>query len=112
MCPGQRISPASTPADIGAITHQITAALMQDDMFPNFRNGPPWDGPLWLTNPTVTARAYVLMAMGMVSVATGLRLDDSLAALRGHAYSVDRTLDSIAQDIVHGNLPAASLSDT
>jgi hypothetical protein len=74
---------------------------MQDDMFPNFRNGPPWDGPLWLTNPTVTARAHVMMAMGMVSVATGLRLDDALASLRAHAYAVDRTVDSIAQDTVH-----------
>lgn len=98
-------------AELGAITHHITAALMRDDMFPNFRNGPPWDGPLWLTNPTVTARAHVMMAMGMVSVATGLKLDDALAALRAHAYAVDRTVDSIAQDIVHRNLPAASLAD-
>jgi len=92
---------------------------MQNDMFTNFRNGPPWDGPLRLTNPTVTARTYVMMAMGMgmgmgmgmVSVATGLRLDDALAALRAHAYAVDRTLDTIARDIVHRNLPAASLAD-
>jgi hypothetical protein len=80
-------------------------------MFPNFRNGPPWDGPLWLTNPTVTARVHVMMAMGMVSVATGLRLDDALASLRAHAYAVDRTVDSIAQDTVHRNLSAAGLSD-
>jgi hypothetical protein len=99
-------------AEIGAITAYITGALMQDDMFVNFRNGPPWDGPLWLTNPTVTARTYVMMAMGMVTVATGLRLDDALAALRARAYAVDRTLDSIAQDIVHRNLPAASLADS
>jgi hypothetical protein len=63
-------------------------------------------------HPTVAARAYVMMAMGMVGDAMGLRLDDSLAALRGHAYAVDRTLDSIAQDIVHRNLPAASLAVT
>jgi len=82
-------------------------------MFTNFRNGPPWDGPLWLTNPTVTTRTYVMMAMamGMASVATGLRLDDALAALRAHAYAAGRTLDTIAQDIVHRNLPAASLAD-
>jgi hypothetical protein len=100
------------PAEIGTITAYITAALMQDDMFVNFRNGPPWDGPLWLTNPAVVARTFVMMAMGMVTVATGLRLDDALAALRAHAYAVDRTLDSIAWDIVHRNLPAASLADT
>ena len=74
-------------------------------MFVHFRNGPPWDGPLWLTNPTVTARTYVMMAMGMISVATGLRLDDALAALRARAYAIDRTLDSIAWDIVNRNLP-------
>jgi hypothetical protein len=97
---------------IGAIARYITAALMRDYMFPNFRNCPPWDAPQRLTNPTVTARAYVMMAMGMVSVATGLRLDDALAALRGHAYAADRTVDSIAQGIVHRDLPAASLADT
>lgn len=100
------------PAEVSAIAHYITAALMRDDMFPNFRNGPPWDGPLWLNNPTAIARAYVMMAMGMVSVATGLRLDDSLAALRARAFAADRTVDSIAQGIVHRNLPAASLADT
>jgi hypothetical protein len=64
---------------------------MHDDVFVNFRNGPPWDGLLWLTNPTVTARTYVMMAMGMVTVATGLTLDDALAALVARAYAVDRS---------------------
>src|SRR6478752_5593515 len=83
-------------------------------MFPNFRNGPPWDGPLWLTIPTVTARAHVMMAMaiGMVSVATGLKLDDALAALRAHAYAVDRTVDSIDRPGHRAPKPAGVVKTT
>ena len=57
-------------AEVDEIAGIITSALVREEMFPNFRNGPIWDGPLWLNNPTVTSRAYVMMAMGMVSVRT------------------------------------------
>jgi len=108
--------------------------LMAEEMFPKFRDGPLWDGPLWdgplwdgplwLDNPAVTDRAYVLMAMGMVSVASGLRLEDSLAALRAHAYLVDHTLDATAhaylvdhtldataRAVVNRVLPADAIAD-
>ena len=98
--------------EVDAITAQITDTLMAEQMFPNFRNGPLWDGPLWLNNPAVHDRAYVLMAMGMVSVASGLRLDDSLASLRAHAYLVDQSLDAIARAVVNRVLPAAAIADT
>lgn len=84
---------------------------MAEEMFPKFRDGPLWDGPLWLDNPAVTDRAYVLMAMGMVSVASGLRLEDSLAALRAHAYLVDHTLDATARAVVNRVLPADAIAD-
>jgi len=98
-------------AEVDEIAAVITSALVREEMFPNFRNGPIWDGPLWLNNPTVTARAYVMMAMGMVSVSSGLTLDDSLAALRAHAYAAGRTVDAIASDVVNRVLPTAILAD-
>ena len=98
-------------AEVDAIAKHITEALMEEEMFQNPRNGPLWDhGPLWLNNPAVTDRAYVLMAMGMVSVATGLILEDALAALRAHAYLVDRSLDETARDVVNRVLPASSFT--
>jgi hypothetical protein len=99
-------------AEVDAVAESITSALVAEEMFPNFRNGPLWNGPLWLNNPAVTDRAYVLMAMGMVSVASGLRLEDSLAALRAHAYVIDRTLDATARAVVNRELPADAIADT
>jgi len=52
-----------------------------------------------------------MMAMGMVSVSSGLTLDDSLAALRAHAYAAGRTVDAIASDVVNRVLPTAILAD-
>ena len=102
---------AINAAEVDEIAGIITPALVREEMFPNFRNGPIWNGPLWLNNPTVTARAYVMMAMGMISVSSGLKLDDSLAALRAHAYAAGRTVDAIANDFVNRVLPTAILAD-
>ena len=99
-------------AEVDEVAGVITSALVREEMFPNFRNGPIWDGPLWLNNPTVTARAYVMMAMGMISVSLGLRLDDALATLRAHAYAAGRTVDATASDVVNRLIPAASLADS
>jgi len=98
-------------AAVDEVAAVITTALIREEMFPNFRNGPIWDGPLWLNNPTVTARAYVMMAMGMLSVSSGLKLDDSLAALRAHAYAAGSTVDAVASDVVNRLLPTAILAD-
>ncbi len=95
---------------VNEVVEHIGAALAAEAMFPNFRSGPPWNGPLWLRNPQVTARGYVLVAMGMISVALSVGLDDSLAALRAHAFATDRTLDITAYDIVNRTLPTADLA--
>jgi hypothetical protein len=59
-----------TAMNVAEVDEMITSALVREEMFPNFRNVSILDGPLWLNNPTVTSRAYVMMAMGMVSVRT------------------------------------------
>lgn len=49
----------------------------------------------------VAFRAEIYQAQGMVAVAHGLTLADSLASLRGHAFQTGRALNDIAYDIVH-----------
>jgi hypothetical protein len=41
-----------------------------------------------------------------------LSMDDSLAALRGHAFAADRTVDATARDMVHRDLPVNTLGIT
>jgi len=38
-------------AEVDEIAELITSDLVREEMFPNFRNGPIWDGPLWLNKP-------------------------------------------------------------
>jgi hypothetical protein len=101
---------AIDPADVDAIAGHITTTLVDEQLFPDLRNGPFWDGPRWLNNPSITGRGYVLMAMGVISVALALPLADALAVLRAHAFVVDRTLDDTARDIVSGVLSPSRLN--
>ncbi len=87
-----------------AIAAQITTTLVAAGLFPDLRNGPFWDDPRWLNNPSITGRGYVLMAMGVISLALALPLNDALAVLRAHAYTAGRTADDTAHDIVAGSL--------
>ena len=106
------------PEDLATIDHDQVAAVAGDiagqltaePMFPDFRNAPPWDGPLWLANPHAGARGNVLLAMGMLSIALDLRMDDALAALRAHAFAHGQTVDATASDIVHRTLPTTALA--
>ena len=95
---------AINPIDVDAIAGHITTTLVHEQLFPDLRNGPFWDGPRWLNNPSITGRGYLLMAMGVTSVALALPLADALAILRAHAFAADRTADDTARDIVTGSL--------
>jgi hypothetical protein len=46
------------------------------------------------------SRFAVYQAQGMVMVQLGVPLDEAMARLRAHAYAHDRTLGSVARDIV------------
>ena len=65
-----------------------------------------------MNNPAVTECGYVPLAMGMISMGLNLSMDDSLAALRGHAFAADRTVDATARDMVHRDLPVNTLGIT
>lgn len=49
----------------------------------------------------VSFRAEIYQAQGMVAVALGLTLSDSLATIRAHAFRTGRELNDVAYDIVH-----------
>ena len=48
----------------------------------------------------------------MISMGLNLSMDNSLAALRGHAFAADRTVDATARDMVHRDLPVNTLGIT
>ncbi len=90
--------------DVLSAAGYITEALVQAKLLPGLRSGSLWDRGRWLGNPGVTDRSQVLMAMGMVSVALSVNLNDALALLRAHAFATDITLDSVAHDVIKGDL--------
>ena len=45
------------PAEVDAIAGHITTTLVHEQLIPELRHGPFWDGPLWLNNPSITAGA-------------------------------------------------------
>ena len=94
--------------DVGGIDGRDVDGWWQDSS--DLRNGPFWDGPRWLNNPSITGRGYLLMAMGVIRVALALPLADALAILRAHAFAADRTLDAAAHDIVTGILSPCRLT--
>ncbi len=65
--------------------------------------------PVWLSTDASRARSLVWIAMGMINVALNLGPADSLATLRGYAYSHDATIDDIARSIADLELPAEAL---
>jgi hypothetical protein len=90
--------------DVHSVAGYLTEALAQAELLPASRDESLWDSGRWLGNPGVSDRSQVLMAMGMVSVALAVNLNDALALLRAHAFVNDNTLDSVAHDVIKGNL--------
>jgi hypothetical protein len=98
------------PDDLQDVADDISTRLVEHDIFPTDPDGrSAEDSPAWLDNPTATGRGYVVLAMGMISMGLNLKLDDSLATLRGHAFAANRTVDRIARDIVNRDLPVTDL---
>jgi len=61
--------------------------------------GAPWTGTL-----DARRRAWVGVAVGMVSMALTVPATDALALLRGRAYATDRTVDDLAADVIDGHI--------
>jgi hypothetical protein len=91
-------------ADIVGVTRQISLALIQDQL-----GLQPDQLPRWLETPGARNRNTVFVAIGILNVALGLTPPNALAVLRAHAYSTDRSVDDIAQDVVLRRMPTSEL---
>lgn len=102
----------STSADVldldpaAVVADTIVEALDFSDTatFSAHRPGPPW-----LYGPESAHRMQMWVAIGLLTARLGLAGNDALAVLRGYAYSHDRLVDDIADDLIDGLLPAADL---
>ncbi|WP_432535055.1 ANTAR domain-containing protein [Kineococcus arenarius] len=65
--------------------------------------------PAWLDAPTARHRQRVWMVISMSRQVLGLTDADALALLRARAYSRDRTLEELADDVVEGRTPVRAL---
>ncbi|GAB2594474.1 ANTAR domain-containing protein [Microlunatus antarcticus] len=65
--------------------------------------------PEWYADATAR-RLDVSIAIGMVMASSHRSVGDALSVLRGHAYSHDRQLDDVAEDVVLGRLPVEDLA--
>ena len=68
----------------------------------------PEAGPDWYRSAS-GRRHDVWVAIGMVMGMRAERTRDALSVLRAHAYSVNRSLDDLAADLVHGRVPLSDL---
>ncbi|MGP4051947.1 ANTAR domain-containing protein [Streptomyces sp. 2A115] len=87
-----RTMTAQQCADATALAAALTGAFL------NGVGGPPLR--VILERPTGLHRAAVHQATGMISVQLGLPMDEALLRLRAHAYSSERSLGEVANDVV------------
>ena len=97
--------------DVHSVEVYVAEVLVQAQLLPNLLDGSLlWGTARWQENPGIADRSHVLMAMGMVSVALALNLDDALAILRARAFVTDSTLDSVAHDVIKGEIVLQELA--
>jgi GAF domain-containing protein len=63
----------------------------------------------WMNGPTAMRRRRVWLAQGLTLQANRVTPGQALELLRAHAFSADRLLDDVADDIVSGRLPVPAL---
>ncbi|WP_338698766.1 GAF and ANTAR domain-containing protein [Streptomyces sp. Q6] len=108
LCDGKRALSDRQLADANTLAAALTATLL-NRRGPAGPNGTGSDGPLWPT--TGLHRAVVHQATGMISVQLGATLEEALVRLRAHAYSSDRPLGDVAEDVVARRLRFDAVMD-
>ncbi|MGX1912594.1 ANTAR domain-containing protein [Streptomyces phaeochromogenes] len=98
LCDGDRTMSVQQSMDATALAAALTGALLNGDGRGS-RNGGPVPG-LFLGRPTGLHRAAVHQATGMISVQLGVTMEEALLRLRAHAYSSERPLGEVADDVV------------
>ncbi|MCZ4512968.1 ANTAR domain-containing protein [Streptomyces sp. ActVer] len=102
LCDGDRTMSVQQSTDATALAAALTGALLNGDGRGS-RNGSGNGGPalgLLLDRPTGLHRAAVHQATGMISVQLGVTMEEALLRLRAHAYSSERPLGEVADDVV------------
>ncbi|MGW3425115.1 GAF and ANTAR domain-containing protein [Streptomyces phaeochromogenes] len=126
LCDGGRTMTAQQCADATALAAALTAALLNGDARGQWGedgngngdtggNGTGNGGPvlgIFLDRPTGLHRAAVHQATGMISVQLGVTMEEALLRLRAHAYSSERPLGEVADDVVARRLRFNDNDDT
>ncbi|MDQ1027930.1 hypothetical protein QF035_005512 [Streptomyces umbrinus] len=102
LCDGDRTMSVQQSTDATALAAALTGALLNGagrGQRGEDGNGGPGLG-LFLDRPTGLHRAAVHQATGMISVQIGGTMEEALLRLRAHAYSSERPLGEVADDVV------------
>jgi hypothetical protein len=84
----------------------LIAARIADRLADELFTGPDGESGLaWLDSPTGLRRRQVWQAQGLTAQANRLTPGEAIDLLRAQAYTADRLLDDVADDIVSGRLP-------
>ena len=96
------------PQDLGAAAAVATriADLLSADLFTSADRKPVTH---WLDSPTGRRRRLVWQAQGLTAQANRLTPGQAIDLLRALAYTEDRSLDDLAEDIISGRLPVPDL---
>nr|WP_204332453.1 GAF domain-containing protein [Geodermatophilus sabuli] len=89
-----------------AVGDLVTSALSEAAVWS------PWSehgGPAWLHGPAAQRRAAVWEAIGRLTMALEDDAPAALDLLRAAAWSADRSVDDLAEDVVAGRLDPATL---
>ncbi|MGW2288209.1 ANTAR domain-containing protein [Streptomyces phaeochromogenes] len=108
LCDGDRTMSVQQSTDATALAAALTGALLNG-------NGDGNSGPvlgMFLDRPTGLHRAAVHQATGMISVQLGVTMEESLLRLRAHAYSSERPLGEVADDVVARRLRFSDNDDS
>ncbi len=112
LCDGDRTMSVQQSADATALAAALTGALLNGDGRRQRGEDGDGDGDLsgngnggpvlgmFLDRPTGLHRAAVHQATGMISVQLGVTMEEALLRLRARAYSSERPLGEVADDVV------------
>lgn len=70
----------------------------------------PNETPGWPNTAASHRRGRQWMAVGMVMLTSRVAAPDALALLRGRAYSTDRTVEDLADDLIERRIPVEDVS--
>jgi hypothetical protein len=66
--------------------------------------------PAWLYSPSASGRLRTWIAAGVVMSTLGLNPSDAVARIRGYAYSHQRDISQLTDDIISGALSVEALA--